>query len=143
MLIHAIDVAIVGDDQGAPMIDRPDFAKLGKGKRSERLRTGVHFTIGVYERSVPILKALREAAATDEAARTRLAQYDDDRRDVTAAGLELILGSPPSEELVDAIWALASPEVFTLLTEGRGWSLGRTEAWLVDMSTAAIGHAPS
>jgi hypothetical protein len=107
------------------------------------LRTGVHFAIGVYERSVPILKALREAAATDEAARTRLAQYDDDRRDVTAAGLELILGSPPSEELVDAIWALASPEVFTLLTEGRGWSLGCTEAWLVDMSTAAIGHAPS
>ncbi|HEY2564322.1 MAG TPA: hypothetical protein VGI44_11460, partial [Acidimicrobiales bacterium] len=80
MLIHAIDVAIVGDDQEAPMIDRPDFAMLGKGKRSERLRTGVHFAIGVYERSVPILKALREAAATDVAARTRLAQYDDDRR---------------------------------------------------------------
>jgi len=32
----------------------------------ERLRTGVRFIIGVYERSVPILRAFHEAAARDE-----------------------------------------------------------------------------
>jgi hypothetical protein len=35
---------------------------------------------------------------------------------VTAAGLALILRG----EVVDAIWALVSPEVYTYLTEGRG-----------------------
>jgi AcrR family transcriptional regulator len=141
LLIAAVDVAIVGDDEEAAMIDRPDFAQLGKGRRIERLRAGVHFTVGVYQRSVPLLKALQEAAASDEAARARLAQYDEDRRDVTAAGLALILRGEVAEKAVDAIWALVSPEVFTYLTEGRGWSIASTEAWLVEMSSVALRAA--
>ena len=68
LLMAAVDVAIVGDDEEAAMIDRPDFALLGQGKKMERLRNGVRFTLGVYERSLPTLKALQEAAASDEAA---------------------------------------------------------------------------
>lgn len=141
LLIAAVDVAIVGDDEEAAMIDRPDFALLGKGRRIERLRAGVHFTVGVYQRSVPTLKALQEAAASDDAARARLAQYDEDRRDVTAAGLALILGSAAPDGLTDAFWALVSPEVFTYLTNGRGWSVARVEIWLVHMCEAAIREA--
>jgi TetR/AcrR family transcriptional regulator, cholesterol catabolism regulator len=99
--------------------------------------------VGVYQRSLPILKALQEAAASDEAAQARLAQYDNDRRDVTAAGLALILGGDPPEAVVDAIWALVSPEVFSYLTDGRGWSVAGTEAWLVEMSKAAIAKTPT
>jgi AcrR family transcriptional regulator len=143
LLMAAIDVAIVGDDDEAAMIDRPDFALLGQGNRTERLRAGVHFTVGVYRRSLPILKTLQEAAASDEAAQARLAQYDNDRRDVTAAGLALILGGDAPEAVVDAIWALVSPEVFSYLTDGRGWSIARSEAWLVEMSKAAIAKTPT
>ncbi len=142
LMMAVVDVAIVGDDDETAMIDRPDFARFAKGRRIERLRTGVHFTIDVYQRSVPILKALQEAAASDEAARGRLAQYDEDRREVTAAGLTLILGGDVSEEVVDAVWALVSPEVYTYLTEGRGWSVAKTEAWFVEMCNAAIGRSP-
>jgi AcrR family transcriptional regulator len=141
LLMAAVDVAIVGDDEEAAMVDRPDFAQLGKGRRIERLRAGVHYTVGVYRRSVPLLKALQEAAASDEVARARLTQYDDDRRDLTAAGLALILRGEVAEKVVDAIWALVSPEVFTYLTEGRGWSVASTEAWLVEMSNVALGSA--
>jgi AcrR family transcriptional regulator len=141
LLMAAVDVAIMGDDESPAMIDRPEFALIGKGRRAERLRTAVHFTVDVYERSVPMLKTLREAAASDDAARARLAQYDDDRRNVMATGLELILGAPPSEETVDALWALVSPEVYTHLTEGRGWSVARTETWFVHMASAAIAEA--
>lgn len=141
LLLAAVDVAIVGDDDEAAMIHRPDFAELGKGKRIERLRAGVHFTVGVFQRSVPLLKALQEAAASDEAARARLTKYDNDRREVTAAGLALILRGEAPQEVVDAIWALVSPEVFTYLTEGRGWSVANTEAWLVEMSGVALRFA--
>jgi AcrR family transcriptional regulator len=141
LFMAAIDVAIMGDDDSPAMIDRPEFALISKGRRTERLRTAVHFTMAVYERSVPMLKALREAAASDETARARLAQYDEDRRNVVAAGLELIVGAPASEQVIDALWALVSPEVFTHLTEGRGWSVARTEAWLVEMSNATIAGA--
>jgi AcrR family transcriptional regulator len=141
LLMAAVDVAIVGDDEEAAMIDRPDFAQLGMGRKIERLRAGVNFTVGVYQRSVPLLRALQEAAASDEAARARLTQYDDDRREVTAAGLALILQGEVADKVVDAIWALVSPEVFTYLTQGRGWSIASTEAWLVEMSSAALGMA--
>jgi AcrR family transcriptional regulator len=141
LMMAAVDVAIVGDDEEAAMVDRPDFALFAKGRRIERLRTGVRFTVGVYERSVPMLKALQEAAASDDAARARLAQYDEDRRNVTAAGMALILGRTAPDELVDAMWALVSPEVFIMLTERRNWSIARTEEWLVQASNAAIATA--
>ena len=143
LLMAAIDVAIAGDDDPTALVDRPEVALFAKGSRIERLRTGVHFTLGVYERSLPILKALKEAAASDEAASARLAKYDDDRRTVMIAGLALILGSPAPDDLVDAIWALVSPEVFTMLTEGSGWSIADAEAWLVRMSSAAVANCPA
>jgi AcrR family transcriptional regulator len=141
LLMAAVDVAIVGDDEEAAMIDRPDFALLGQGKKIERLRHGVRFTLGVYERSLPTLKALQEAAASDAAARARLAQYDEDRRNVTAAGVELMMREKPSDEVVDAIWALVSPEVFLYLTAGRGWSVADVETWMVNMLNATINAA--
>jgi AcrR family transcriptional regulator len=138
LLMAAIDLAIAGDDDPTAMVDRPELAEFAEGERLDRLRTGVHFTIGVYERSVPILKALQEAAASDQPARARLAQYDNDRRNVMVVGLGLILGRQAPSELIDAIWALVSPEVLTMLTEGRGWSIAAVETWLVTMSDAAI-----
>jgi AcrR family transcriptional regulator len=140
LLMAAIDLAIAGDDDPTSMVDRPELALFAKGRRIERLRTGVQFTLAVYQRSVPILKALQEAAASDEAARARLTRYDDDRRNVMIAGLALILGRPAPEDLVDAIWALVSPEVYTMLTERRGWSIAEAEDWLVQMSGAAVDN---
>lgn len=141
LLMAAVDVAIIGDDGPTPMVDRPELALFAKGNRVERLRTGVRFTIGVYQRSIPILKALQEAAASDAAAHARLAQYHEDRRNVIVVGMELILGRPASDELVDAIWALVSPDVFTMLTEHRGWTVTEVETWLVEMSRAAVKSA--
>ena len=86
LLMDVVHLAIVGDDDEAEMSERPDFALLGKGRRHERLRAGVRYTLRVYDRSVPILRALREAAASDPVARERFERYDDDRRALVAAG---------------------------------------------------------
>jgi AcrR family transcriptional regulator len=141
LLMTVVDVAIVGDDEEVPMGQRPDFAQFAKGRRHERLRTGVRYTMDVYARSVAILDALREAAASDPAAEERLARYGQDRRDLIAAGMALILGEEPSEDGVDAIWALVSPEVYTYLIHGRRWPAPRVEDWFVDMAKAAIARA--
>src|SRR5947207_9700087 len=108
LLMTVVDVAIVGDDEEAPMAQRPDFAQFGEGRRHERLRTGVRYTMDVYARSVPILDALREAGASDPAAEERLARYGQDRRDLIATGMALILGEPPSEDLLDDIWSIVA-----------------------------------
>lgn len=138
LLMAAIDLAIAGDDDPTPMVDRPELQLFAKGRRTERMRTGVLFTLGVYDRSLPILKALQEAAASDDAARARLAKYHNDRRNVMVAGLALILGRPAPDELVDAIWALVSPDVYTMLREHRVWTRAQTADWLVEMALAAV-----
>jgi len=141
LLMTVVDVAIVGDDEEAAMADRPDFAEIGKGTRNERVRTGVHYAMGVYERSVPILRTLAEAAASDATAHARLLQYDEDRRALMAAGLALMIDRPPSEAMIDAAWALVSPDVFSLLTERRRWSLEQAELWFTDMLSAVISRS--
>lgn len=140
LLMAVVHVAIVGDDDGAPMVDRADFAAFSRGRRHERLRTGVRYTMAVYERSLPILETLREAAASDAAARERLTRYDQDRRDLIAAGVALILGHEPSEDLIDSFWALISPEVYRYLIVGRGWSSEKVEDWFVEMLKVAISR---
>jgi len=140
LMMEVVEVAIVGDDGEAAMADRPDFARFAEGTREERIRTGVHYTVEVFRRSLPILKALQEAAASDEAARARLARYDGDRRDLTAAGLTLILGEEPPADVVDTVWALVSPEVFLHLTQGRGWSVEKTEAWLAEIGAVTLDY---
>jgi hypothetical protein len=42
------------------MAHRPGLAEFGTGTRIDRLRIGIRFTVGVYERSVPMLKACQE-----------------------------------------------------------------------------------
>lgn len=141
VLLAVVEVAIVGDDEEAPMAERDDFARFAEGRRADRIRTGVRYTMDVYARSLPILTALREAAASDEPARERLARYGQDRHDLMVAGLTLILGAEPAPEVVDGVWALLSPEVYGHLVDGRGWDDQRVEGWFVDMVKAIVARA--
>ena len=141
LLMSVVDGAIVGDEDEAAMADRPDFAELGKGRRPERLRAGVRYTMAVYERSVPILQTLQEAAASDEVARARYLRYDEDRRNLIDAGMELILRRPATDELVDAVAALVSPDVYVYLLRSRGWSAQQLEDWFVDLVRAAVDRS--
>jgi AcrR family transcriptional regulator len=138
LLIAAIDVAIVGDDGGVPLVDRPEFASLGLGQWSERLTAAARIITRAFVGAVPLMRALQEASASDEASKVRWDAYEKDRRTVILGGLQLILGKPAPENLVDSIWALASPEVFTKLTVGRGWTVDRYEQWLVETATALL-----
>ncbi len=141
LLIAAIDVAIVGDDEHEHVVDRPEFAALGVGERSQRLALAAQMIAGALQRAVPLMGALREASPSDAAAGARLRTYEADRRSVIAAGLELIRGMKAPETLVDSFWALASPEVFTKLTQERGWSVNQYERWLVETACAILGSA--
>ncbi len=38
----------------------------------------------------------------------------------------------------ETVWALASPELFRMLTEVQGWSRERFASWLAEMLTASL-----
>lgn len=139
--MEVVETAVVGDDEAAGMADRPDFAVLGEGDLEARLRAGVRYTLATYQRSVPILQALREAGASDDAARARSQRFDDDRRELMALGLALMMGTTAPDEVTDAVWALVSPEVFVHLRDGRGWDEDRIEDFFVETAQFAIDRA--
>ena len=141
LLVAAIDVAIVGDDDNTPLAERAEFASLGVGARAERLSAAAQIITRALVRAVPLMGALQEASASDGTARARLDRYESDRRATVAAGLGLILGKPAPETLVDSMWALASPEVFTKLTGERGWAVDRYQGWLVQTAAAILRGA--
>jgi AcrR family transcriptional regulator len=139
LLTSAIDVALVGDDEDQPLVDRPAFVALGQGDRGERFSAAASIIVTAHARSVPLLRALQEAAASDTAARARWEKYETDRRRVIATGLELALGRNPDDSEVDSIWALASPEVFSKLVYERHWSLDRYSQWLQTLALSLLG----
>lgn len=141
VLLAAIDVAIAGDDDPRPIESRPEFARLGTGSRTERLESATRIITAALLRAVPLMKPLQEAAASDAAAKERLERYETVRRATIAAGLELVLGQAPGDRVIDAMWALASPEVFAKLTGERGWSMDSYQSWLVETADALLGRA--
>jgi hypothetical protein len=82
-------MAVGATTQRAPAFQRSTRCRVvvSVEPRREMRRMG----LGQVERSVPKLKALQEAAASDEAAQARLTQYDEDRRNVMVVGLAFIL----------------------------------------------------
>jgi AcrR family transcriptional regulator len=131
LLTAAIDAAIVGDDEPVPFAARPAYAQLGVGALRDRLGAAAHVIALAHERSIGLLRALQEATASDATARARAEKYENDRRVEIAQGLQLIVGRRVRARVVDAVWALAAPEVFTKLVGERSWSTAEYERWLV------------
>jgi AcrR family transcriptional regulator len=138
LLTAAIDAALVGDDAPIPLAQRPELKQLAHGSQPERLKAAARVVALAHERSVPLLRALQEAAASDPSCAQRWEKYEADRRIEIRRGLALVAGHQIGATLVDAIWAIASPEVFAKLVLDRGWSRRRYEAWLVAIVTAML-----
>jgi len=141
LLRQAADVAVVGDDAQVPLAERPEFAAMGQGERTQRVAAAARVVVGVNERTAGFAKVLREAAPTDETIAEALrATKQRQRRDVST-GAALVLGRRPSDAERDGLWALVSVEVYLLLVEESGWSARQYEDWLTVMLDASIPPA--
>lgn len=136
LLIAAIDAAIVGDEDSGALTERPEFTSLASGESRARLQAGVAIITQALVRAVPLMSALQEAAGGDAKADARLEQYESDRHATIAAGIQLVVGQQTADELIDAIWAVAGPEVFAKLTRDRRWSVEQYQQWL----TTVVGN---
>ena len=132
LLDAVVDQAVVGDDAPIAVAERAEFAAIGTGSRTSRITAATALLTEVHRRTAPFAKLIREAATSDEeVAEVLRATRRRQRIDVQGA-LGLILGRAPTEEELDATWAIVSPEVFLLLVEESGWSLDRYERWMTD-----------
>ena len=139
------DVAIAGDDDPVPMLQRESLARVRDepDPRRQLQLYGEHLA-AVAPRHVPIQLVILEAAATDQEAGKVWQQLQDERlrgmglfaRSLHAAGH--LRPGVSAGEARDVLWAYNSAELFRLLVIERGWSPRRYGRWVADALTAAL-----
>jgi AcrR family transcriptional regulator len=130
---RAMDVAVVGDDGPLALADRPEFAAIAQGTRAERIAAAAMLQSQVHQRTSGYAKALREAAPTDEVIAKMLKDARERIREDTATGAEAVISRKPTRRERDGLWAVLSMEVYLLLVEESGWSIGEYKAWITEV----------
>ena len=139
------DVAIAGDDDPVPMLQRETLARVRDepDPRRQLQLYGEHLA-AVAPRHVPVQLVILEAAASDPEAGKVWQQLQDERlrgmglfaRSLDAAGH--LRPGVSAAEARDVLWAYNSAELFRLLVIERGWSPRRYGRWVADALTAAL-----
>lgn len=130
LLDACIDLAL-SDGANTPVRKLPGYIKMGEGSLENRLAAGASWLRGAHERSATIQHVLDEAAVVDDVAAARLEERELTRWDEVRWASGLILGSPPTDAVVDAMWMLTSRSVWLRLTRQRGWTPEQWEGWFI------------
>ena len=145
-LVKAVfDVAVVGDDEPVPMLQR-EFVQRNLAEPDPRRKLeayGEHLAV-TAPRVGPIQLVVKEAAATDPGAAAVWEQLQEERlTGMTAFARSLHEGGHlregvSLEEARDVLWAHISVELWELLVRLRGWSDERYGRWVAHQLIAAL-----
>lgn len=139
LLKAVIDVAIAGDDEPIPVLQRPAATNAAAAPTVEEFLAAVSSAVvDVAERAAGLVLVAFEAAAGDPRLRPLAEQLRDQR--ATMAGWivdELARRAPlrpgiARSHAVDVVWLLMDPAVYTRLRVDRGWSRQRFQRWFAD-----------
>lgn len=140
-----LDVAIVGDDEPIPMMQR-EFVQRNRNEPDPRRKLsqfGAHIA-EVTARTCPLLLLVRAAASADPGAAEVWATLQQERltgMTVFAAHLAeqgLLRAGVEVDEARDVLWTHNSVELWDLLVNQRGWSPQRFGDWLAQQLIAAL-----
>lgn len=132
------DVTLVGDDESVPFAERPEVVALRAETDPRRLLAGYAVLgRGLAERLGPLLRVLVGGArAGDPELREFVDTVNGERlvgsTQIVAhlSGMRALRPGLSEERARDAIWMLNSVEVWSLLTEQRGWSGAEYADWV-------------
>lgn len=136
-LLHAaIDVAIAGDDEPVPMLDREWASEsLGTDTAEELAAVAARVLAPAQARSAGLILAVFEALPRNPDLAALADQLVTQRAGTAEWLLDAIgkkgrLASDLSrQEAVDTLWILMDPAAFDRLTRQRGWSQQQYERW--------------
>jgi AcrR family transcriptional regulator len=139
LLKAVIDVAIVGDDEPVPVLERPWAAMAQATVTPSSFLSVIAETLAeAAQRSDALVLVAFEAARSDERLRPLVEQLKTQRA-VTAGwivdGLTARASLRPAvdrTQAIDTVWLLMDPAVFDRLTNDRGWTPKRYGDWFAD-----------
>jgi AcrR family transcriptional regulator len=136
LLRAAIDVAIAGDDEPVPVLDRSWAQVAGRAGTAAEFLEVVAGVIGPAQaRSAGLVLAVLEGSATDPALAEPAEQLVAQR--ATTAGWVVdqlaakttLRADCPRPEAVDTVWVLMDPAVFDRLVRRRHWTVEQYQHW--------------
>lgn len=130
LLLTAIDVGVVGDTEPVPLSQRPEFAALGIGSIADRINAAARMLAGINQRTWGLRRALNEAAGSEPQLAARLRELERRRRDNIYQGVEMVIGRPVEDDVLDGLWAVMGADTFCLLTQIGGRPADDYERWL-------------
>jgi AcrR family transcriptional regulator len=137
LLQRAIEVAFAGDDEPVAVADRPTAKWVYEAATAEEMLSRYAVMAGELSlRAGPIYSVLVGAADAEPELAALVKTFEAQRlRAATqiAQGVRDRGGLPSGrtvDEARDIIWLCIAPEVYSLLTDRRGWSTKRYVAWV-------------
>lgn len=145
LLKSVFDVAIAGDHEPVPLQRREMVARI-QAEPDGRKKLDIYGKAYAEraERAVPIELLVRDAAASDAAARTVLKQLNDERlTGMTAFSRHLeeskvLRKGIQATDALDILWLFTAPEIYERLVIERGWATGRFGDWITQQLVAAL-----
>jgi AcrR family transcriptional regulator len=116
LLRAAMDMAVVGDAEPVPFVEREEFRRLGEGTIDERLRWGIDVVATTHERSAGVWQAIMEAAVGDPEIDSWRAELEAGRRTDVERSFRLVLDDDVDTMTNDLFWVMLGPEVYLKLT---------------------------
>ncbi len=130
LLKVALDVAVVGDDDPVPLLDRPRFRAISEGDLGERSAATGRFAVWIFRRTAHLARVLAHGASNDAELAELLAKIRADHRVSVEALATALARRPVTRTEVDGLTAVLSDEVYLRLTEGCGWTDRQYETWV-------------
>jgi AcrR family transcriptional regulator len=145
LLKAMFDVAIVGDDEPVPLVQREMVARIqAEPDGRQKLQIYCRAYIERAQRAVPVQLLARDAAASDAGAAGVLAQLKQERlTGMTAFAAHLaeagvLRAGVSATDARDVLWLFTSAEVYEQLVLERGWSPSDFGDWMCRQLVAAL-----
>ncbi len=135
LLHRAWDVAVGGDDQDVPLLERPELrAVFAEPDLRTRFAAFAVFNTAVMRRTARLHLAVRGAAAGEPAAAAMLEEIDRRRLEAMAeharAAADTGRLGVSEAECRDVLWSTTDGTLWHQFVERRGWPDERYAAWL-------------
>jgi AcrR family transcriptional regulator len=139
LLSELLDVAVAGDDQPVPTLERPRvLAAINAPDPVAQLHEQARFAREIYERVAPVLQVVAHAAPGDPEIHELWMTNNAQRAVVMERFIAALAGKTTLRDGLDVAMAtdvalgLQSPELYQFFTTRRGWSPSRWEQWTAD-----------
>jgi len=140
VLAAALDLAVEGDDASLAVLDQDWVEAVRRETNPDRqLWLVVEGTSRIAARTAPIKEVIRDAAATEAAARELIREDHVGRHRTQSALVDLLIEhrqlrpGMDRRRAVDTYFAIVNSTTFELLVLQRGWTLSEWQHWIADV----------